>query len=1202
MLHFLRKQLGGLPLVLSKFTLSKITFLLVILFTVIIFINRPVHAVPMSPDLVEKLRESGELQKFIDRMATAKAKGVCQPHNDVNLKATASFSTDANAIDTFRVVVILADFSDKTAASGGYSATVADFEHLLFSFDSTDSHYSMSEFYYENSYGNFVLEGVVAGWYRLPQTYAYYVDGNNGFGSYPTNAQRMAEDAITAADPFVDFSQFDNDGNGTADGVFIVHAGPGAEATGSDFDIWSHAWGTSYTMNLDGISINSYTTEPEEGSGGLITQGVFSHEYGHFLGLPDLYDTDYSSAGVGKWSLMAGGSWNSGGRYPAFFDAWCKKELGFINLTNVSSNLTNQEIPSSYYNPVAYRIWENGVVGQEYFIVENRQQTGNDFGIPGSGLLIYHIDETQWGNSNEPRYLVGIEQADGKSDLENDANSGDAGDVWSTATQTEFTNISLPNSNKYSGAPTNILVWDISASDSLMYANLDVSYSAPRFSVTTSEFSDVLYGNNNSVVDLGETITFTFTVNNLWLTANNVTATMSSGNPDFVFTTPTVNIGTVLGNGGSGNNTVIPIVFDIPATFDPCIDSFFLDITSDNPLGAITFGYELHVGTPEVLIVDDDNGAAWDLHVVNTLRNLRIPHDIYDKSILGSPSSFDLDNYNIVIWISGDDRADVLSAADVTAMKGFMDNGGRMMLSGQSLAEELSVDDLSFLQNYFKADYTSDLLFPLINGSSGSVIGDGLKVRYDSWTNQTAPETMSLFGGDGNAEFELQVGGLLGISYDGPYKSLLLSFGFEGISNSYESSGYATQDTVLARIMTFFDYGAVNQLTNPYVDSISFPSEISASSVSSATPIFGWSVSDTTGASQVQYQVQVGTGNLCFNANDMWESGILTGSIDSIVYAGAILDDGASYFVRMRVYNGTDWSGWRRTTFTMNAIPLFGSLVSPVADIQVNTNTPSLVVNNGSDGNGDVLTYEFEVYNDFGLSSLVTSASLVAEGASTTSWTVDVPLTEDAQFYWRSRVNDGAASSDYSAVESFFVNQVNQAPTAFGLQLPADSAESVGTIPIFTWDVSTDADPGDSVLYSLVYDIDSLFSSSTILEVGTDSSFTLVSPLATDMVYYWKVFATDIAGDTTWSSQQFVFNTGSWGCCIGFRGNVDGDNNDSIDIADLVFLVAYMFQNGTSPICLLEANVDGLGDIDISDLVYLVAYMFQSGANPPNCP
>ncbi len=1165
-----------------------------------IFTNQSIKAVPLSPEIVEQLKESGQLQKFIDRMATAKSKGVCQPFAHDPSKGQETYSLDANAIDTFRVIVILADFSDNPASSGTFSATVADFEQLLFSDDSTDNNYSMTEFYYDNSYGNFVLEGVVVGWYRLPQTYAYYVDGQNGFGPYPTNAQRMAEDAINAADPFVDYSQVDNDGNGTADGVFVVHAGAGAESTSSDFQIWSHAWSTSFTMNLDGISISRYTTEPEEMSSGLITQGVFSHEYGHFLGLPDLYDTDYSSAGIGRWSLMAGGSWNFSGRFPAFLDAWCKKQLGFITLTNITSNQQNLEIPSSYHNPTAFRLWENGTVGQQYFIVENRQNTGNDKGIPGSGLLIYHIDESQWGNSDETHYLVAIEQADGKFDLENDLNSGDGGDVWSTLTKTEFSNLTIPNTNKYNGSPTNTVVWNITAPDSLMYANLDISFSAPKFNVVSSLFSDSLFGNNNGVVEVGETITFSFTANNLWLTANNVIGSMVSGNSDFTFTTSSVNIGTINGEGGTGSNIGSPIVFDIPATFDPCIDSFYLTITSDNPQGDITVGFELQVGSPEVFVIDDDNGAAWEQAVTNTLNNLRIPYDVYDKSISGSPSASLLNNYKIVIWITGNDRADVLSAADVTSMIGFMDNGGKFMLSGQSITEELSIDDLSFLQNYLKADYDSDLLFPFIDGQAGSKIGDGIKVRYDSWTNQTSPEKMTLFGVDGVSEFEIQVGGVLGISYDGSYKSLLMSFGFEGISNINESSGYSTQDTVLARIMSFFDYGDVNKFSNPFIDSILLPNEISVNSVVSSDPTFFWNYADTTGATQLQYQIQVGSGNLCFNADDMWDSGLLSGSVDSIVYSGAILQDGMTYFVRIRAYNGTDWSSWRRTTFTMNIAPLSGALVSPVNDNLVTTDLPTLVVNNGFDGNGDAMTYEVELYSDSALTNLITSATSVAEGASTTSWVVDVNLSEDSRYYWRSRPNDGLESALYSETGSFYVNQFNQAPTSFGLVAPADTIFSVGLTPTFVWNVSTDADIGDLVTYTLVYSDDSLFGIPLTANTAGDTSYTIVTPLTDKVTYYWKVSANDLANDTTWSTDMFSFNTGSSGCCIGVRGNIDGLAD--IDISDLVYLVAFMFQGGPSSPCPEEGNVDGLAGIDISDLVYLVAFMFQSGATPPSCP
>ena len=76
------------------------------------------------------------------------------------------------------------------------------------------------------------------------------------------------------------------------------------------------------------------------------------------------------------------------------------------------------------------------------------------------------------------------------------------------------------------------------------------------------------------------------------------------------------------------------------------------------------------------------------------------------------------------------------------------------------------------------------------------------------------------------------------------------------------------------------------------------------------------------------------------------------------------------------------------------------------------------------------------------------------------------------------------------------------------------------------------------------------------------------------------------------------------GCCIDYRGNIDGDPGDVIDISDLVYLVDFMFTEGPEPPCWREANIDSIGadeELDISDLVYLVDYMFSSGPPPPDC-
>lgn len=1163
------------------------------------------YAVSASPELVQQLKESGQLERLVERLVAARAKGSWSPSpkiTDPKNPLGKVLNFDPSMPDTFRALVILVDFSDNPASGGMIFGEPSDFQHLLFSFDPGDGHYSMTEFYSENSYGTFFLEGQVVGWYRMPQTYAYYVDGQNGWGSYPQNAQKLAEDAVLAADPAVDYSQFDGDGNGWVDGLFVVHAGPGAEQTGSDNMIWSHMWYLHEVLNLDGVDISSYSMEPEEYMGlGLITMGVYAHEYGHVLGLPDLYDIDYSSAGVGDWSLMSGGSWNIQGRYPAFMDAWCKKEIGFLSPTNITANQIDVEIPTSYSNPVAFRLWQNGQVENQYFLIENRQKMGNDMGIDGSGLLIMHIDESIGGNWDENHPLVAIEQADGMFHLENNVNDGDAGDVWSAGMQKDFDDLSTPNTRKYSGAKTKTAVWNISSSDPMMYASFDINYSRPRFEIQSATFSDSAFGNNNGIAEEGESITFTFTVKNLWLDAMNVTGTLTCDNNDIVFDTPSVNIGAVTGEGGTGNNTSNPILFTIPVDFVTCIDSFYLEITSDNPYSAKTFGFELHIGNPSILIVDDDNGDSYEEYLEYELFARRRPFDVYDKSVSGSPSAALLNSYATVLWLTGDERTDILSAADVASMKSFLDNGGNLFLTGQSIVKELDSDDQSFLNNYLRASYVSDLLYPLMNGQPGSPIGDGIKIRYGGTTNQTDPQTIDTTNGS-IANFVLTIGGITGLSYEGSYRLVLFSFGFEAISNDFVTQGYVGRDTVFARIMEFFDDDTVS--LNPTVTFVDIVGESSNLNVVGHVPTFVWSVSDTTPNPIVQYEVEVGTGNLCHNHDNMWSPDLFIGSDTTLTYAGLPLEDGQFYLFSIRVNNGVTWSNWYEFLFRMNSVANPGGLVEPGEGQQLSTATPTLKVTNSADPEGDALTYEFEVYSDSMLATLVASATGIAEGSPHTSWTVDVPLAEDGQYFWRSRTFDGYEHAGYTAVGSFYVNADNQPPNSFSLLVPANDSIVLDLYPRLIWQTATDGDAGDSVSYALWTSLDSLFGTYTETANLADTFRTLTYLLDPDTICYWKVKAVDRSSAVRWSSETFHFFTAPSACCVGIRGNVDGDPGEEINIADMVHLVDYLFRGGPGPLCLAEGNVDGdPGEhINVADLTYLVDYLFRGGPPPPPCP
>ncbi|HOW90658.1 MAG TPA: M6 family metalloprotease domain-containing protein, partial [Elusimicrobiales bacterium] len=330
---------------------------------------------------------------------------------------------------------ILARFSDQTTT---YSQAAFDSLFNDTGYTTGGAVGSVKDFYKEISYNSLTVQTTVSQWVTLPHTFAYY--GANAAGG-DARPREMVLDAIQAldADGF-DFSAADGNADGEVDGLDIIHSGRGEEYGGNNSDyIWSHMWALSVSTTVDGVSMQTYHTEPElrgfdtDASSEIARIGVICHETGHFLGLPDLYDTTYASSGAGDFCLMASGSWNgvssADGSSPAHMSAWCKKYLGWASPTQITMT-GSYSLPRAEDSSTAMYLFKGaGFSAQEYFLAENRQGFGFDAGLPGTsrGMLIWHVDESKLGsgdNDDPTHYLVDLMEAGGTQDLELAPNVG----------------------------------------------------------------------------------------------------------------------------------------------------------------------------------------------------------------------------------------------------------------------------------------------------------------------------------------------------------------------------------------------------------------------------------------------------------------------------------------------------------------------------------------------------------------------------------------------------------------------------------------------------------------------------------------------------------------------------------------------------------------------------------------------------------
>ena len=359
---------------------------------------------------------------------------------------------------THKLLVILANFNDTDTT---FSRN--QFNNLM-NQPGYNGKGSFKDFYIENSNGTLIINSDVTTWVTLPNNHQYY--------GYDNRIGEFARDAVAAANAAgVDFSQYDNDGDGVVDGISIIHQGRGEEGSSESSDIWSMSITLSsfYNVNYDGVKIDHCTIQPEKygNSDYITTIGVLCHEFGHNLGAPDYYDIDDDINGfydgTGMWDLMAVGAYNSSGSLPAHNNPLTKWQFGWINVETLSEpqNVTVTPVISAQQ---AYKI--NTTTNKEFFLLENRQLTGFDAGLPGSGLLIYHVDSnyiashynTNDINNDEHQGLYPV-AAGGEINIASCPFPG-------TSDKNDFTDDTDPNALSWIGNPTDKSVTGITVDGS----------------------------------------------------------------------------------------------------------------------------------------------------------------------------------------------------------------------------------------------------------------------------------------------------------------------------------------------------------------------------------------------------------------------------------------------------------------------------------------------------------------------------------------------------------------------------------------------------------------------------------------------------------------------------------------------------------------------------------------------------------------
>lgn len=366
-------------------------------------------------------------------------------------------------------LVVLVDFKNKKFADGH---DLEYYKNVINGKDFSDEEEgyvgSVRDYFLAQSNGQFELDFDVVGPVTMSKNYGYY--GNDGAYQKDEKVYEMIKEACDGIKDQVNLKNYDWDGDGEADQVFFLYAGLGQASGGSAGTIWPHESELRYwpcgVLSYPTGKINTYACanelQPEtQGSSRYISAGIgtICHEFSHCLGFADMYDTSGGGGyGMSVFDVMDQGSYNGNGFVPCNYTAFERIYAGWVEAIELDAPATVKDMKSvsDYGRPFIMYNYKNT---NEYFLMENRQNTGWDEGLYGSnGLLITHVNyvPSRWANnsvnwSTEKIQCCTVVNADGSRDNTQYSLQGDLYpyEVKGVTMNDEFTDESEPAAKLY---------------------------------------------------------------------------------------------------------------------------------------------------------------------------------------------------------------------------------------------------------------------------------------------------------------------------------------------------------------------------------------------------------------------------------------------------------------------------------------------------------------------------------------------------------------------------------------------------------------------------------------------------------------------------------------------------------------------------------------------------------------------------------